>query len=119
LFGKEQSFQIASRSYVSLNLLKTKKVSLKFRPQLNIIAGKQTIELTRIIPIGNDTALEDIKNDIFELINTQINVPLQLTYNSFDFEVGYNYNIPNPIGTETNLDSTGFFNINLAYLIDL
>ncbi len=120
LFGKEQSFQIASRTYASIKLVKTKKVSLKFRPQLTIIAGKQTIELARIIPVGDDdTAMEYIKNDVFELINTQINIPLQLSYNSFDFEVGYNYNIPNPIGTETKLDATSFFNISLAYLIDL
>lgn len=119
LFGKEQSFQITSRTFASIKLFKTKKISLKFRPQLNIIAGKQTIELSRIITIGDENALEYIENDVFELINTQVNIPLQLTFGSFDFEVGYNFNIPNPIGQETSLKTTNFFNLSLAYLIDL
>ncbi len=119
LFGDEQSFQISSRSYVSINLVKNKKMTLKFRPQLNIIAGKQTIELTRVYIENREPVVEYIENDIFDVINTQINIPLQLNLNSFDVELGYNLNLPSAIGTEDVLDSTGFFNLTLSYLIDL
>lgn len=119
LFGEDQSFEIASRSFVDFNLLKTKKTNLKFKPQLNIIAGKQTIELARIYNQDGQMLTEYTENDIFDLINTQINLPLLFSTNSFDFEAGYNINFPNAIGNESNLKNTGFFNLSIGYLIDL
>lgn len=119
LFGEDQSFEIASRSFVDINLMKTKKTSLKFKPQLNIVAGKQTIELARIYNQDGQMLTEYTENDVFDLINTQINLPLLYSTNSFDFEAGYNLNFPNAIGDESNLKNTGFFNISIGYLIDL
>lgn len=119
LFGEDQSFEIASRSFVDFNLLKTKKTSLKFKPQLNIIAGKQTIELARIYNQDGQLVTEYTENDVFDLINTQINLPLLFSTNSFDFEAGYNINFPNAIGDESNLKNTGFFSFSIGYLIDL
>lgn len=119
LFGEDQSFEIASRSFVDFNLLKTKKTSLKFKPQLNIIAGKQTIELARVYSPFGQLLTDYTENDVFDLINTQINLPLLYSVNSFDFEVGYNVNLPNALGDESNLKSTGFFNISVGYMINL
>jgi hypothetical protein len=119
LFGEDQSFEIASRSFVDVNLLKTKKSSLKFKPQLNIISGKQTIELARIYNQDGQMLTEYTENDVFDLINTQINLPLQFSTNSFDFEAGYNINFPNALGDESNLKNTGFFSFSVGYLIDL
>ncbi len=119
LFGEDQSFEIASRSFVDIYLLKTKKSNLKFKPQLNIVAGKQTIELARIYNQDGQMLTEYTENDVFDLINTQINLPLQFSTNSFDFEAGYNINFPNALGDESNLKNTGFFNISIGYLIDL
>jgi hypothetical protein len=56
---------------------------------------------------------------VFDLINTQINLPLLYSTNSFDFEAGYNINFPNAIGDESNLKNTGFFSFSIGYLIDL
>jgi hypothetical protein len=119
LFGEEQSFEIASRSFIDFNLLKTKKTILKFKPQLSIIAGKQTIELARIVTQNGELLTQYTENDVFDLINTQINLPLLFSTNSFDFEAGYNINFPNAIGDESNLKNTGFLNFSIGYLIDL
>lgn len=119
LFGEEQSFEMASRSFVNFNLLKTNKTSLNFKPQLNIIAGKQTIELARIVNQNGQLTTQYTENDVFDLINTQINLPLLYSTNSFDFEAGYNINFPNAIGDESNLKNTGFFSFSIGYLIDL
>lgn len=119
LFGEEQSFEMASRSFVNFNLLKTNKTSLNFKPQLNIIAGKQTIELARIVNQNGQLTTQYTENDVFDLINTQINLPLLYSTNSFDFEAGYNINFPNAIGDEYNLKNTGFFSFSIGYLIDL
>lgn len=119
LFGADQSFQISSRSYIKLNLIKTKKVSLNLRPQLNFIAGKQTIELSRFVLENGLPTTQNYTSDVFNLYNTQVNLPLQLNVNSFDFELGYNINFPLEIVGETNLKNTSYINFSLAYLIDL
>jgi len=119
LFGEDESFQITSNSYVTFNLLKTKKSSLKLKPQLSVSAGKQTIDLARVYLFGGKLLTEYTQNETFDLINTQLSFPLQYNVNSFDFEAGYTINLPNPIGDEVNLDSTGFFSLSVTYMIDL
>jgi hypothetical protein len=119
LFGNDQSFQISSRSYFKIKLMKTKKIALNFRPQLNIIAGKQTIELSRFVIENGLPIAQNYTSDVFNLFNTQVNLPLQLNVKSFDFELGYNINFPSEIGNETNLKNTSYFNFSVAYLIDL
>ncbi|MDP3352985.1 MAG: hypothetical protein Q8S44_04520 [Flavobacteriaceae bacterium] len=119
LFGNEQSIQITSTSYAIINLLKTKKANLALRPQLSIIAGKQTIELAQSYTRMGQVFTTYTTNDVFNLINTQLNIPLQFSANSFDFELGYNINFPNAIGNESNLKNTSFFNLRMGYLFDL
>lgn len=119
LFGEDQSFQIASSSFVSFNLFKTTKSKLDFKPQLNLVAGKQTVELARTYLRLGQIVTEYTQNDVFSLINTQVSFPLEFSYNSFDLGVGYTINFPTPIGDETNLKNTNFFNVSLSYLFDL
>jgi hypothetical protein len=119
LFGQDQSFQVASRTYLALDLYKTKKTRLQLRPELNVIAGKQTIELVQTYVQQQQLVTNYIENDIFDLINTQINMPLQFRSKSFDLELGYNLNFPTPIGGEEDLKTTGFINFSIAYMIDL
>ncbi len=119
LFGDDQSFQISSRSYIKISLLKNKKITLNFTPQLIFIAGKQTIELSRFVFENGLISTQNYTSDNFNLYNTQISLPLQLNVNSFDFELGYNINLPSEVGDETNLKNTSYLNFSVAYLIDL
>jgi len=119
LFGKDQTIQIASTTYANINLLKTKKSKLVVRPQISIIAGKQTIELAQSYTHMGQVSTTYSTNNVFNLINTQLNVPLQFNTNSFDFELGYNINFPHAIGNESNLKNTHFFNFAIGYLFDL
>lgn len=119
LFGSDESFQIASNSFVAFNLFKTKKTKLDFRPQINVVAGKQTVELARSYMRLGQLVTEYSENNVFSLINTQLNFPLEFSYNSFDVGVGYTINFPTAIGDESNLKSTGFFNVSMSYLFDL
>ncbi len=114
--GSDAAYQIVSRTYANLKLLKTKKHHLKIRPQLSIFTG------TQVVDVLSDTTLQGSvisQNNVFGLINTQINFPIQYSTNSFDFELGYNLNFPSEIGTETDLKNTSFFNIGISYLLDL
>ncbi len=119
LFGKDQSLQIISRSYGNITLTKQKDFVLKLRPQLNFIIAQQTIALEQLSTVGEETTTEFVYNDIFDLLNTQISLPLALTTKSWDFELGYNINFPSPLETESNLKTTSFFNLSIGYLIDL
>lgn len=119
LFGKDQSFQITSTSFVAFNLFKTTKTKLDFKPQISLVAGKQTVELARSYMRLGQLVTDYSQNDVFSLINTQLYFPLEFNYNSFDVGVGYTINLPTAIGDETDLKSTGFFNVSMSYLFDL
>jgi hypothetical protein len=119
LFGNEQSIQVSSTSYAIINLLKSKKYNIALRPQLSIIAGKQTIELAQSFTHMGQVATSYSTNDVFNLINTHFNISLIFSISSFDFELGYNINFPSAIGNESNLKNTSFFNLRMGYLFDL
>lgn len=118
--GGDNTYQIVSRTYANLKLLKTKKHQLKFRPQLSIYTGTQIVDILSSTTFQDDIFVELYTQDnVFGLINTQINFPLQFSTNSFDFELGYNLNFPSEIGDETDLKNTSFFNVGISYLLDL
>lgn len=119
LFGTDQSFQIVSRSYANLTIAKEKNYTLKFRPQIGFLIAQQTTALEQLNTIDDITTTEYIYNDIFDLLNTQLNIPLNLSTKSWDFEIGYNINFPSRVETEPELKTTGFINVSIGYLIDL
>lgn len=118
LFGDESSFQFIASSFASIKLYKTNKLSLKIRPQLNILIGKHIVELSRTILIGGQTITRYDQNDEVGLINTQLNIPLQFNVKNYDIELGYIINLPSELAGESNLTNTNFFNLSIAYLLD-
>jgi len=125
-FGSELTYQIVSRSFATLNLIKTTKHQLRFRPQLSIVTGTQIVDLSggsiqKLLVAKEEAAVDEVivQSSPFSLINTQINIPLQYSTKSFDFELGFNFNIPSELEGESDLKNTSFFNVGVAYLIDL
>jgi hypothetical protein len=123
-FGGESTYQIIARTYGKLNLLKTKKHDLKFRPQVNFITGTQLVDIGQPLQkeiSTKESQAEDINltSNKYTLIYTQVNFPLQYSFNSFDFEAGYNVNFPSALESEVDLKNTSFFNLSISYLIDL
>ena len=126
-FGSGTSYQIVSSSYANLYLLKTKKHKLKLRPQLSIITGTQIVDLTagslsKEVLTKETIETEEtpiLQSSAYSLINTQLNIPLQYSIQSFDFEIGYNLNFPSEIGLETDLKNTSFFNFGVGYLLNI
>ena len=119
LFGTDQSFQITSRSFASVTLLRKNTFLLKFRPQLNFVLAQQTIALEQLNTQEPMTTTGYVYNDIFDLLNTYVNIPFRLSTRSWDFELGYNVNFPLPVTGEPDLEPTGYFNLSVGYLIDL
>ena len=100
-------------------LTKHKNFVLKFGPQFNFILAQQTIALEQLNMQGDTPTTEIIYNNIFDLLNAQLNLPLTLSTKSWDIELDYNMHFPSAIGTETDLKTTSFFNISIGNLFDL
>ena len=119
LFGTEKSYQFVSSSFVNFTLKRMPNFALRFRPRINFIVAKQNFTIIKEEFIAGTIVPRTFNFDVFDLLNTQINIPLYLTTNSWDFEVGYNLNLPNSLINENSLKTTGFFNLSIGYLFDL
>ena len=119
LFGTDSSYQLVSSSFANFTLKRTSNFALRFRPRLNFIVAKQNITLEKYVFVGGRRVIRSYNFDVFDLLNTQINIPLSLSLKSWDFELGYNLNLPKALQNESDLSSTGFFNLSVGYLFDL
>ncbi|MEE9408656.1 MAG: hypothetical protein V3V28_11350 [Polaribacter sp.] len=119
LFGSDESYQLVSSSFVNLTLKKTSNYALRLRPRLNFIIAKQNITISRIVSVAGSSVLRTFNFDVFDLLNTQLNIPLSLSLKSWDFELGYNINLPNALVNESDLKNTSYFNLSIGYLFDL
>ena len=117
LFGSEQALQLILSPYGRITLLNKKTYSLRFRPQLNFIIAQQTIALEELN--SQTQELQFTNYDVFELLNTQLNLPLSLVSKSWNIDVAYNINFPRAVASETDLSTTGFFSLSLGYLINM
>jgi len=116
LFGTDQSFQLMSNTFFKQALFSRKKYSIKLKPQVSFLIAQQTIALEQLNAQGDMSEL--VYHEIFNLLNTQIRIPLTITSKSWDASIGYIINIPSAVATETNLNPTSYFNISIGYLID-
>mgnify|MGYP001034166561 FL=1 len=119
LFGTDESYQIVSNSFANITLKRTPNFVVRLRPNINFIIADQSITFQRLVrtPIG--PRIRVFNQDVFDLLNTQISIPLSISTNSWDFELGYNLNIPKALPNETDLNNTGFFNLSVGYMFDL
>lgn len=119
LFGTEESYQLVSSSFVNFTLKRTANYALRIRPRINFIIAKQNITIERAAFVRGKRIVRVFNFDVFDLLNTQINIPLSLSLKSWDFELGYNLNSPNALVNESDLKNTSFFNFSVGYLFDL
>lgn len=120
LFGTEELYQIVSNTFASITLIRKPNFAIRFRPNINFIIANQSITFDTVVinsllgPRIITTTL-----NVFDLLNTQITFPISFSTNSWDFELGYNLNLPKALSNETDLTTTGFFNFSVGYMFDL
>ena len=119
LFGTEESYQFVSSSFVNFTLKRAATFALRLRPRVSFIIAKQNITIDKVVIQENRPVLKTFNFDVFDLLNTQINIPLSLSLKSWDFELGFNLNIPNSLIYEGALKTTSYFNLSVGYLFDL
>ena len=119
LFGTDESYQLISNSFANFTLKRTSNYALRLRPNISFIIAKQSLAIERVVIVDRKRVIETINYNVFDLLNTQLRIPLSLSTNSWDFELGYNLNFPNAVFKETNLEPTSFFSLSIGYLFDL
>ena len=124
LLGSEPSTQASWRltGYIKL-WNKGYQKKLRFEPGISLLFGNESVLSTASQSIRRgfiDNIIEtETSVEKYGLINTQFRLPLNLTYGNFDFEIGYNYNLPRTLDNEASpLSNTSFFNISIGYLLD-
>lgn len=119
IFGTDKSYQLVSNTFSNINLKRKPNFALRLRPNISFIIANQTVsfDVRRFTPSGFRTFT--YTQDVFNLLNTQISIPLSISTNSWDFELGYNLNLPKAFTNEAELNTTSFFNISVGYMFDL
>ena len=118
LFGEDSSLQLVFNSFVNINIKRGLTYAIRFRPNISFIVAEQTYTFRRIIRTPQGPRIQRTTQDIFDLLNTQIHIPISMTINNWDFEVGYSLNLPNEVANESDLNTTGFFNFSVGYLFN-
>lgn len=119
VFGTDVSYQVVSNTFVNFTLKRISNFAVRLRPAFNFIIAKQSLATEKIIFIDHQRILETVNFNIFDILNTQINIPISVSTKSWDFEFGYHLNFPNAVLKEKNLPTTSFFSLSLGYLFDL
>ena len=115
LFGGSSSLYSALGVSYNINLVEDYKWDLTFNPELSFLFSQQTVSEQ----ISSGFSPQQIDQDVFELINTKIEFPIELDFGSWDFEVSYNLNFPSPLISETNIINTSFFTFTIGYFVGL
>ncbi|MBN2165300.1 MAG: hypothetical protein JW717_03390 [Marinilabiliaceae bacterium] len=117
-FGNLLSFDVFSK--IKLLSLGTYD-RIQFEPQLSWFYGADMVEYDLNAYMVNDPFYEPnyIQKEEFGLLNTQISLPLSVSYRQFDFEVSYSFHFPKSLDPAYYYDKSGFWSISLAYIIDI
>jgi hypothetical protein len=122
-FGGKQGFQNSFDVYGEIPLFKLKHNSkITFNPLLTFQFGSENIDTSRIDDLGITIPIIDrivTSFEKYDLRNIQLQLPVTLDIDNFQVEAGYNFNFPNALEFERNLDNSSFFNLRLSYMFDL
>ena len=116
LFGGSTAFYTSLTSSFDISIFETQMWEMSFNPQLSFLISEQTI--SEQIASGF-FKMQTLERDVFNLINTQINIPLELDIGNWDFQLSYNINLPRALANESNLSPSGYFSFSIGYFSTL
>ena len=93
LFGGSASFYSALSLSYDIKLIENYKWDLDFSPELSFLFSQQSVSEQ----ISSGFLYQQTDQDVFELINTKLELPLEIDFGRWDFEVSYNLNFPSPL----------------------
>ena len=116
LFGGSTAFYTSLTSSYDILIFETERWEMSFNPQLSFLMSEQTI--SEQIASGFFTT-QTVDRNVFDLINTQISIPLEMDRGNWDFQLSYNINLPKALANESNLSPTGYFSFSIGYFSTL
>ena len=116
LFGGNSSSYVSNNTYFNIDLLESKSLKISIEPRVGIFWGNQTV--TELVRVGI-FQFEEVSTDVFQLLNTELSLPVAFDFGKWDFEIEYTFAIPNALPGEDDPDNNGYFAISLGYLIGL
>jgi hypothetical protein len=116
LFGGNRSSYLSNNTYFNIDLLASKSLDISIEPRVGIFWGNQTI--TELVRIGF-FQFQEVSTDVFQLLNTEVSIPVEFDFGKWDFEIDYTYAMPNALPGEEKPSNNGYFSISLGYLIGL
>ncbi|WP_445749477.1 hypothetical protein [Polaribacter sp.] len=119
IYGADNSYQLVSNSFVSFNLYRTTNFALRFRPTLSFVVANQSFGKYTLRIINGRRIFVYSSTEVFDLLNTQLGLPISFSKKSWDVEIGYYLNLPNAVADESDLKNTSFFGLSVGYLFDL
>ena len=118
LFGKETSVQITGEAYYEISLVKIGKYDKLFmKPEVSVYFGNEETLFLKTIGIRNRQVL--YYGNSYGWMNTELSLPLMISYKSFDLEAGYNINFPRALGQNSSLKVVSTINLSIGYIISL
>ena len=112
LFGGSTSFYTAASGSYEFSILENTRGQIIFNPQLNFLMSEQTVSEQITSGLFNNQTIE---TDVFDLINTQLSLPIQWDTGQWDFELSYNINFPKALSSENDLNTSGYFTVSIGY----
>ena len=116
LFGGNTSSYVSNNTYFNIDLLESKSLKISIEPRVGIFWGNQTV--TELVSVGI-FQFEEVSMDVFQLLNTELTLPVAFDFGKWDFEIEYTFAIPNALPGEDDPTNNGYFTISLGYLIGL
>ena len=116
LFGGSTAYYTSLTSSYYISIFETDRWEMSFNPQLSLLMSEQTIS-EQIASGFFDT--KTVERDVFDLINTQITIPIELDTGNWDFQLSYNINLPRALASESNLSKSGYLSFSVGYFSTL
>ena len=116
LFGGNTSSYVSNNTYFNIDLLESKSLDVSIEPRVGVFWGNQTV--TELVRVGI-FQFEEVSMDVFQLLNTELTLPVAFDFGKWDFEIEYTFAIPNALPGEDDPTNNGYFTISLGYLIGL
>jgi hypothetical protein len=123
LLGKEIGTNLSVDFYSHITLVKLNKYNkIRFEPELSFYFGSETVESDRYNIFGgaaDELPLDTYYQDVFGLMNTQLELPIQLTFKGFDVEFSWIHNFPRSLDPGLAYPQNSFFNLSVGYIFNL
>lgn len=120
LMGEKYDHQFSFDLFSKIKLLSLNKYDrIQFEPELSNSFVNEDVVYYSEIGTGPWSTPVYTEATEFGLVNTEISLPISLSYNDFDLEIAYKYNLPHLFDDFRKDDCSGYFRVSLGYIISI